>query len=113
MNTSGIYPTTNRVLIKPEQVLKQKGMIEIPETARSRSQMAQSVGVLVAAGKTAWADDTVNFNCNAPAKVGDRVLYSKYAGVMLKGADGEEYRLVYDQDITALVSDEVKIEEHA
>jgi co-chaperonin GroES (HSP10) len=36
-------------------------------------------------------------------KVGDMIWYAKYAGYVVKGDDGVEYRLANDKDIAAIV----------
>ena len=38
--------------------------------------------------------------------MGERVLFAKYGGKIVSGADGETYRLLNDKDITAIVRDE-------
>jgi co-chaperonin GroES (HSP10) len=57
--------------------------------------MVDNRAVVVAVGESAWHDEP-----QPRAKVGDKVLVTKFAGFMAKGpADGEMYRLVNDRDI--------------
>ena len=56
---------------------------------------------MVAIGPLAWKDEA-----GARAKVGDKVLVTKYAGYLAgqgQTADGLEYRLVNDRDIFARI----------
>ncbi len=38
-------------------------------------------------------------------KPGDHVIYAKFAGILLKGDDGREYRLCKDKDVSAVIRD--------
>mgnify|MGYP002134438991 CR=1 FL=1 len=51
-----------------------------------------------ALGNTAYADQTAPW-----CKVGDRVLFAKYAGTMCQGQDGKTYRLINDLDVKAIL----------
>jgi chaperonin GroES len=105
-NTSGIFPTEYKVLIEPVEIAaKTKGGIILPEEHKDREQFAQMQGTLVAVSKLAF---TYASNDEwAPAdrpKVGDKVLYAKYAGAKVTGMDGKDYRIVNDKDIAAVLS---------
>lgn len=98
-NQSGISPREYRVLVKPDRVKeKTAGGIILPEQEVERNQMAECRGDLVDVGGNAFEDWS-----DAP-KPGDRVLIAKYAGIVTKGNDGEEYRVCNDKDITAVLS---------
>lgn len=104
MNSSGIHPQGDRILIKPEEVEEvSEGGIIIIDEAREKYGMAQVFGRLVSVGPDAWSDYQGPF-----AEVGDRVMFAKYGGLQVVGKDGEMYRLSNDTDITAKVDDEVK-----
>lgn len=104
-NQSGIAPTEFNVLIRPKPVEeKTKGGIILPDDTKEREQFAQLEGTLVEASPLAFTyhDGTVTaFN---PPKSGDRVLFAKYAGAVVKGKDGVEYRIIKDKDLTAVLS---------
>lgn len=121
-NKSGIFPRGDRILVKPEEIEeKTAGGIVIPETIKDQHSMAQSIGILVAVGPDAWThyverstrgmeQTVVRRGYSEPfAKVGDRVLFARYGGVQLNGKDGEKYRLLNDDDVTALVDPEVVV----
>lgn len=99
VNTSGLAPVEYKVLIQPEDVEKvSAGGIVMATTTTDRDRMAQVKGRLVAVGGSAFTD----WGGLLP-KVGDSVYYAKYAGLMVKGEDGKEYRLANDKDITAII----------
>ena len=88
-----IRPLNDRVLIKPmEAEEKVKGGIIIPDSAKERPQEGKVVAV--GPGKSEEEKMTV--------KVGDKVIYSKYAGSELK-IDGEEYLLMREDDILGVI----------
>jgi chaperonin GroES len=76
-----VRPLGNRVLIKVDEATeKTKGGIYIPETA---SQEKTQRGKIEAVG----ADESIK------VKVGDEVIYSKYAGDNIK-VEEQEYLLI-------------------
>lgn len=100
MNESGIRPVEYKVLIKPIEVEeKTQGGIILPEQAREREAYAQQKGVLVAVSPNAFTDP----EWLDPPKVGDFVLYDKFAGAIVKGQDAVEYRLINDKEIGAVI----------
>lgn len=94
-NPSGLRPLGRAVLVEPYEKEIQKSIIAIPDTVRERTQMIETRAIVIAIGPTAWDDEAV-----PRAKVGDRVLISKFSGAMVQGtADGKTYRMVNDRDI--------------
>lgn len=114
MNESGIYPQGDRVLIKPEEIEEvTEGGIVIPGNVAKEHAMAQSIGTVIAVGPDAFLDfverdaqgcvlKTRGFT-KPFAKPGDRVCFAKYGGIQVEGKDGESYRIMNDEDITAKV----------
>lgn len=98
----GINPVGVTVVIFPDPIqTKTESGIELysPKEA-DRVQMAQTDGVVVAISPDAFKD----LRESAPrCSVGDRVIFAKYAGMMRTGSDGNEYRLINDQDILAVL----------
>lgn len=86
-----IQPLDERVLIKPlpEEEKTASGLI-IPDTAKEKKYQ----GNVIAVGTDKELKDVV--------KVGDTVLYGRYAGDEIK-LDGEEYVLLNRKDILAIV----------
>ena len=99
INKSGIIPTGGHLLVLPDKVEeKTAGGIYIPETSREKEQQAATSGTLIAVGPGAWTD----LDDGQPwASVGDRISYSRYAGVSMKGQDDEDYVLINDNDVLA------------
>jgi len=120
-NKSGITPVGDRVIVKPDVIKEEtQGKIYIPEDVREKHAMAQTIGTFIAAGPDAWLHrvettythgDLVEVKeigySQAFAEPGDRVAFAKYGGLEVKGADGEKYRILNDEDITAIVTSEV------
>lgn len=106
MNGAGMQPVEYKVLILPEEVedtdpvlkrAKAAG-IELASDVKERERMAQIKGKLVAVGGNAFED----WRGPVP-KLGDCIYFAKYAGINIKGDDGQEYRLANDKDISAIV----------
>lgn len=104
-NTSGLRALEYKVLLLPDSVeeVTAGGIIKLQSTAEQDS-WAQVKGTIVSVGGKAfddWSPDE-----RAALNPGARVYYSKYEGVLVQGADGEEYRLIQDKGIGAIVQDE-------
>ncbi len=96
----GINPTGHIVLVLPEEVeVKSKaGIILTTASQTQRESMAQTEATVIALGNTAYVDQAAPW-----CKVGDRVLFAKYAGTMCQGLDGKTYRLINDLDVKAIL----------
>ncbi|MGI6706498.1 MAG: co-chaperone GroES [Clostridia bacterium] len=91
-----IKPLGDRVVIKVvESEETTKSGIVLPGTAKEKPQMAE----VLAVGPGGVVDGK---EIKMEVKVGDRVIYSKYAGTEVK-MDGEEYIIVRQSDILAVV----------
>jgi chaperonin GroES len=87
-----IKPLGDRVLLKTEkEEEKTKGGLYIPETAQEKTQ----TGKVVAVGDD---DETIT------VKVGQKVMYDKYAGTMVK-VDDVDHLVIRMDDIIAIVED--------
>ncbi|MEW6008367.1 MAG: co-chaperone GroES [Candidatus Omnitrophota bacterium] len=93
-----IQPLGDRVVIKSlEAENKTKGGIVLPDTAKEKPQE----GKVIAVGKGKILDNgTV---AKLEVKVGDKVLYGKYAGNEITTKDGEEYIIMREEDILAII----------
>ena len=91
-------PLGDRIIIKPlEAESKTKGGILLPDTVKEKPQE----GKVVAVGKGKVLD---NGTVQKPeVKEGDVVLYGKYAGTEVSTKDGEDYLIVREEDILAIV----------
>ena len=94
-----IKPLGERVVIKKlEAEETTKSGIVLTGAAKERPQEAE----VVAVGPGAVVDGK---RVEMEVKVGDKVLYSKYAGTEVKVA-GEEYTILKQEDILAIVEKE-------
>tara|TARA_R110000868_G_scaffold75542_3_gene217807 strand:- start:3717 stop:4031 length:315 start_codon:yes stop_codon:yes gene_type:complete len=80
------------------------GIILSTTGQREREQMSNTTGVVIAMGTTAYDDVTTPW-----CKVGDKIAFAKYAGLLYKGKDGVQYRVVNDGDITAVLDEDVEL----
>ena len=109
MNTSGIQPLDLRVLVLPDPVeTKTAGGIFLPDQHKEREKFATMKGTLIAVGENAWEEASARSDKFIKPVPGDRVLISKYGGVLITGDDGKEYRIMNDEDVTALLIGEVE-----
>lgn len=91
-----IRPLGDRVVIKKlEAEEKTKSGIVLTGTAKEKPQEAEVVAV--GPGKVEDGKEI-----KMEVKVGDKVLFSKYSGTEVK-IDGEEYTIVRQDDILAIV----------
>jgi co-chaperonin GroES (HSP10) len=105
-NCSGINPCGHRLLILPRQIIEKtaSGIITSTQTMREREQMSNTTGVVMAMGPTCYDDQQTPW-----CKVGDKVAFAKYAGLLYTGRDGADYRMVNDGDITAVLDEDVEL----
>lgn len=106
MNSSGIQPVEYKVLVKPKAVEeKTTGGLYIPDDTKQREQYGQIEGTLVAKSPAAFTFNYEGWPEGAePPKVGEKVVFSRYEGNEIKGADGETYWLMADKAIAAVLS---------
>lgn len=91
-----IKPLADRVVIKNEEAETTTASgIVLPGTAKEKPQVASVVAV-GPGGVVEGKEITMH------VKVGDKIIYSKYAGTEIK-MDNEEYIIVRQNDILAVV----------
>ncbi len=92
MTKVNIKPLADRVLVQPAPAEeKTSGGIIIPDTAKEKPQK----GTVVAIGD-GTKDNPITL------KVGDNVLYGKYAGTELS-FEGQDYLIMRESDIYAVI----------
>jgi chaperonin GroES len=92
-----IKPLGERVVIKViENEVTTKSGIVLPDTAKEKPQL----GEVLAVGSGKLLDNGQRVAVDV--KVGDRVLFAKYAGTEVK-LDGEEYMVLKESDVLAVV----------
>jgi chaperonin GroES len=92
-----VRPLQDRVIVRriEEREQRSAGGIIIPDTAKEKPQE----GKVVAVGPGRREDGKV---LSLDVKVGDRILFGKYAGTEIK-LDGEEHLIVREEDILGVV----------
>lgn len=98
-----IIPKGTKVLVKMATVDEMtKGGIYLPQGVRENILLAATRGTVVAVGGDAWKDTVME---EPYAVVGDEVIFAKYGGIVVK-QNGEDYRILNDLDIFAIVKED-------
>lgn len=111
----------------PEVEVRTASGIYIPETVSDRERAASVVGTVIAMGPDCYLDPEPKLPSTIPAstpvtilaarprfpsgpwcKIGDTVLFSRYAGKRFK-IEGVEFRMLSDDEITATIPDGAKV----
>ena len=98
INVSTVKPLGDRIFVKVSPAEeKTAGGILLPDNAQEKPQ----IGEVVAVGPGKRNDD--GSRSELDVKVGDKVLYSKFAGTDVK-LSGDDYVLLSEKDILAAVA---------
>ena len=93
-----LRPLADRVVVKPvEREEMTKSGIVLPDTVKEKPQE----GIIEAVGNGRYNEQT-GVRVALDVKVGDRVMYAKYAGSEVK-IDDTEYLILAEKDILAVV----------
>ncbi len=93
----GLRPLGDKVIIKRvEEEEKTPGGIVIPDTAKEKPMQ----GIVVAVGNGFLKDDGTRQPMQV--KVGDKVLFGKWAGTEVK-LQGEEHLILREEEIMAII----------
>ena len=93
-----IQPLGDRIVVKAlEAEDKTRGGIVLPDTAKEKPQE----GKVIAVGKGKYSDGKL---VALEVKVGDRVLYGKYSGTEINTKEGEEYLIMREEDVFAIMN---------
>jgi chaperonin GroES len=93
-----IRPLGDRIIVEPQEQEETiaGGMLVLPETAKEKPQ--QGLVLAVGAGRRDDDGDRIEMD----VKVGDRVLFAKYAGTEIK-LDGKKMLIMKESDILGIV----------
>lgn len=93
-----IRPLADRVIVEPieQEETIAGGMLVLPETAKEKPQQGQ----VLAAGPGRQDEDGERIAMDV--KVGDRVLFAKYAGTEIK-LDGKKLLILKESDILGVL----------
>lgn len=104
-NTSGLVPVDLRILVKPDAVEEvTAGGIIRPDAVRDKAKYAATKATLVEVGDNAFRDWRKDGPVKTP-KPGDRIIFAQYTGAREKGADGEDYIVMNDADLLAVIEE--------
>lgn len=94
-----IQPLGDRLVVKVVEVMeeKTKSGLYVPDTAKEKPQEADVLAV--GPGALNEKGDRIPMQ----VAVGDKVIFSKYAGTEVK-IDGEEYLIMSERDILAKIN---------
>jgi len=94
-----LQPLGDRVVILPSEDAESRtpGGLVIPDTAKEKPQ----IGEVIAVGPGVRDEDGDRIPMDV--SVGDRVLYSKFAGTEVK-LDTDEYLVLSERDLLAVVN---------
>ena len=96
-STLNIRPLSDRIVVEAKEAeSKTAGGIVIPDTADKDKPMR---GTVIAIGNGKYIDGKVQ---PLQVKVGDEVLFGKYAGTNIKLAD-KEYLVMREEDVMGVV----------
>ena len=105
-NQSGINPCGWRVLVKPQEIkeVSESGIVLTTGSFKDREQMVNTTELVVAMGDQCYADEPAPW-----CKVGDKIIFAKYAGLLYLGKDGNQYRMINDKDVTGTLDADVNL----
>lgn len=100
----------HRVLVKPEPVEKVSAggiVIARPGQGDKLELMGTDRGTVVDLGPTCWKNYDADLPEWAPwCKIGDRVVFARYAGKLVKNPETEEeFFLINDEDIQVVLEE--------
>jgi chaperonin GroES len=97
-----IRPLNDRIIVRrTEEQEQMRGGLYIPDTAKEKPQE----GEVLAVGNGKLLDNGQRIAIDL--KVGDRVLFGKYAGTEIK-LDGDEYLILREDDVLGVVETAAK-----
>ncbi|BAL98698.1 MULTISPECIES: co-chaperone GroES [Caldilinea] len=92
-----LKPLGDRIVVEPIEQEEQTALgIFLPETAKEKPQQ----GKVIAAGPGLRKENGERIEMDV--KVGDKVLYARYAGTTVK-IDGKELLILKESDVLAIV----------
>jgi co-chaperonin GroES (HSP10) len=104
-----IKPTGYRILVRiPRLDAKMTSGLYRPDSSRSLEETASLLGEVIAIGETAYQDNE-KFPGDPWCQVGDVVMMRAFSGTRFK-IDDQEYRLINDDTVEAVVTDPRRVE---
>ncbi len=92
-----------RILVRPDVVETETASGIVITLDTKLEEAAQQLGKVVGIGHTAWK---TSLGCEPWCAVGDRILFSKYAGRLIDDPiTGEQFMTINDEDVICVVGD--------
>ena len=111
----GIIPSEFKVLVKLDEsdvlLAYRRAGLATPEEVNERYRQATMTGRIIAMSEAAFSYHEWDETTRLP-RVGDRVVFARYAGLTVKGRphrnehgrdEQDEYRLINDKDIAGIL----------
>lgn len=97
LNTPNIRPLSDRIIVEPKgDEEKTAGGIVIPDTANKEKPME---GIVLAIGAGKYIDGSIQ---PLQVKVGDKILFGKYAGTNIK-LNEKELLVMREEDVMGVL----------
>jgi len=94
-----VRPLDDRILVKPlEAEERTKGGIVLPDSAKEKPQR----GDVIAVGNGKLLDS--GERAGLAVKIGDRVLFGRYAGTEIK-IEGKEHQIMREHEVLAILEE--------
>ena len=97
MMAKKVKPLNDRVLIKRSKAEISKGGILLPDSAQEKPQ----IGEVIRVGEGKMSSEGILMPLTV--KVGDKVLFTSYAGTEVHPDEDSEYLVLSEDDILAIV----------
>jgi len=105
------HPEGTKLLIKADRTeAVTKGGIWMPDQVRDQSQYKVTMATVVAMGPDVVCKFYDPYTAEKrEIEIGDRILFTRYGGAYVYTEDREsDLRIIQDQDVLALITDEVE-----
>lgn len=110
-----IDPEGTKCIVMPDEIdPKTPGGIWVPPSVKEQHQLAVTYGTLARIGPRAEIcfNDNGDGKSERAAKIGDRVIFVKYAGTNIRWGD-KIFQILQDQDIIGLMLEEPPVVDFA
>lgn len=87
----------NKIAVKVQKEEKKQSLIIIPNETEKRSNIGEVVGV--GQGRILQNGTTIPL----PVHVGDRILFTQYAGFPISLGDDQEYTIISENDVIGIL----------
>lgn len=101
----GLRATGFNILVGLPPGEKKIGNIIIPDNVSDRERLGEVRGRIVDMSPACF--DFADFGDDYKPKIGDSIIFSKFLGVVTTGEDGNEYRIILDKNVVAVIEEDL------